>query len=171
MSPRSVPFARVRREIFGKFVWFLGEGIGVRGRRFLSSDIRPRLGILPVYLEPAVKPGLSIRLNGVHRAFRLANPAIDALVRMDHEHILALVKAVYGTDLDAVSVFALDTDFGDDVSHRSHMALPGQPHQQSGPSRILRNWPKRALPIAKPSLAQGCESLADCRIVADRGIT
>src|SRR5262249_57961651 len=44
---------------------------------------------------------------------------------MDDEHILALVEAVHGADLDAIHVFAFDTGFVDDVSHCS-----------SGPARM-----------------------------------
>jgi hypothetical protein len=39
---------------------------------------------------------------------------------MDDEHVLALVEAVYGADLDAVGVLTFDADFGNDVGHRSH---------------------------------------------------
>src|SRR6185437_8213610 len=40
---------------------------------------------------------LSVRLNRVDRAFRLADAAVDALVRVDDEHIFALVEAVHWT--------------------------------------------------------------------------
>jgi hypothetical protein len=36
---------------------------------------------------------------------------------MDDEHVLADIKAVDRTYLDAVHVFALDAGFGDDVGH------------------------------------------------------
>jgi glycine cleavage system protein P-like pyridoxal-binding family len=36
---------------------------------------------------------------------------------MDHQHVLALVEAVDGADLNAIGVFAFDAGFGDDVSH------------------------------------------------------
>jgi hypothetical protein len=51
------------------------------------------------------------------RAFGLAHAAIDAFVRMDDQHVLALVEAVHGAHLDAVGIFALDAGFSDDVSH------------------------------------------------------
>jgi hypothetical protein len=41
---------------------------------------------------------------------------------MDHEHVVALVEAIDGADLDAIHVFALDAIFGDDVGH---MAIIG----------------------------------------------
>jgi hypothetical protein len=36
---------------------------------------------------------------------------------MDDQHVLALVEAVHGADLDAVGIFALDAGFSDDVGH------------------------------------------------------
>src|ERR1700730_2478503 len=36
---------------------------------------------------------------------------------MDHKHILALVEAIHGADLDAIHVFALDAVFDDDIGH------------------------------------------------------
>jgi len=36
---------------------------------------------------------------------------------MDDEHVLALVEAVDGADLDAVHVLAFDAGFSDDVRH------------------------------------------------------
>src|SRR4029077_18799927 len=61
---------------------------------------------------------LCIRLDGLGRAFRLANTAINALVGMNDEHIFALVEAIDGTHLDAIGVLALNAVFGDDISHR-----------------------------------------------------
>jgi hypothetical protein len=36
---------------------------------------------------------------------------------MDHQHVLALVEAIDGADLNAIGVFAFDAGFSDDVSH------------------------------------------------------
>jgi hypothetical protein len=58
-----------------------------------------------------------VRLDCVDRAFRLANTAIDAFIRVDDEHVLALVEAVDGTYLHAVHVLTFDTAFIDDVGH------------------------------------------------------
>ncbi len=51
-----------------------------------------------------------------------ANAAIDALVRVNDEHVVADIEAVDGANLDAVHAFAFDAVVGDDVSH--HPALP-----------------------------------------------
>ena len=117
-----VALARIRREVFGEFVRFFGERVSVGRRRLLGRDIRPGLGILPIDLEPALKVGLGIRLDGVNRAFGLANSAIDAFVGMNDEHILALVEAVDRTDLHTVHVLTFDAVLVDDVGHRSGLA-------------------------------------------------
>ena len=44
-----------------------------------------------------------------------ADTAVDALVGVYDEHVLAFVEAVHGTNFHAVGVFALDTIFSDDV--------------------------------------------------------
>ena len=49
----------------------------------------------------------------------LANTAVDTLVGMDDEHVLALVETIDGADLYTVGIFAVDTIVVDDVSHRA----------------------------------------------------
>ena len=46
-------------------------------------------------------------------------PAIDAFVRVDDEHVLALVEAVHGAHLDAVHDFAANTALVDDEGQLS----------------------------------------------------
>ena len=55
--------------------------------------------------------------DGLVWALRLTNTAVDALVGVNDEHVLTLVKAVYGTDFYAVHVFAFDTVVGDEIGH------------------------------------------------------
>src|SRR5206468_5649563 len=52
------------------------------------------------------------------RADRLAGAAVDALVRVDVEHPVALVDAVDRAFLDAGLVLDVDARLGDDVGHR-----------------------------------------------------
>jgi len=52
-----------------------------------------------------------------HRTLRLARPAIDALVRMDVQLVLALIDAIDRTDVDARLVLGIDAGFGNDVGH------------------------------------------------------
>src|SRR5215211_2697277 len=89
------------------------------GRRFLfDRNVGPDLGKIRVQLKPFLQTRLGIRLDGVDRAFRLADTAIDAFVRMNDEHVLAFVEAVHRTYFHAVHVLALDATFYDDVGHR-----------------------------------------------------
>ena len=71
-----------------------------------------------------LEPRLGVGLDGVHRAFRLADAAVDALVGMDDEHVLAFVEAVDGTDFHAVRELALDAVLVDDIGHALRSCLP-----------------------------------------------
>jgi len=120
------------------------------------------------YCRLTSKARLGVGLDGVHGAFRLADAAIDALVGVNNQHILALVEAVYRADLDAIHVLALDANFGDDVSHRYHMLL-GPSQARLGPSQagIIAPYgpsePPRgsALPITIAPPAQGDASVPE----------
>ena len=46
-----------------------------------------------------------------------SNPAIDAFVGVDHQHVFAFIEAVHRADLDAVHELAFDAGFGDDIGH------------------------------------------------------
>src|SRR5207248_4612244 len=70
------------------------------------------------------------RDDRLDRAFGLADAAIDALVGMDDEHVLALVEAVDRTDLDAIHVLAANAGFGDDVSHGLGFFSMGSPRRR-----------------------------------------
>ena len=76
--------------------------------------------------EPFLEARLGVRLDRVDRAFRLADAAVDALVRVDDEHVLAFVEAVDGTDLDAVHEFAADAVVVDDVGQGSESREVGE---------------------------------------------
>jgi hypothetical protein len=79
---------------------------------------------LGIDLEPLFEPGLGVRLDCINRAFRLANTAIDAFVRVDDEHVLTLIEAVDRTNLDTVHVLTLDTAFIDDVGQLGLLQAP-----------------------------------------------
>src|SRR5882672_9697107 len=103
-------------------VGVLGSGLGV-------GDDGPDLG------ELGVQRGEFLLLLGqvflgkdrIHRAFGDAHGAIDALVRIDHQHVRPLVEAIHGAHVDAVGVFALDAAFRDDVGHRAILELAAHP--------------------------------------------
>src|SRR6266496_3002405 len=66
-------------------------------------------------------------IDRVHRTLGDAHRAIDAFVRVDHQHVRPLVEAIDGADIDAVGVFALDAAFHDDVGHRAILCVAGPP--------------------------------------------
>ena len=58
-----------------------------------------------------------LREDRLDRAFGLAGTAVDALLRIDHEHAAGLVDAVHGADVDTGLVLDIDAGLGDDVRH------------------------------------------------------
>src|SRR5579862_3367721 len=92
-------------------------GLGVTGWLPFHRDVGPYFCELGIEAQELFEAGLGIGLDRLDRAFRLAHPAVDAFIRMDDEHIGALVEAVHGAHLDAIHVLALDATFDDDVSH------------------------------------------------------
>src|SRR5262245_34044584 len=127
-SPARIAFSSpVRRKLlalaglFGEVLLELARhflpGVGVGRRRAFTRDVRPLAGEVGVDLQPLLRLAVGVGQDRLGRALGLAHAAVDALVRMDDEHVLALVEAVDGADLDTVHVLALDAVFGDDVSH------------------------------------------------------
>src|SRR5260221_3079082 len=114
---QSVPATGIRRKELLEFFRHAVPILAIGWRLAFHGDIGPAFGVLRVDFQPLFEPVLGIRLDGLGGALRLANAAIDALVRVDDEHILALIKAVHRTDLNAVHVFAFNTVFDDDVGH------------------------------------------------------
>ena len=80
-------------------------------------DIGPAFGVLRIHLKPLLKSRFGVRLDGLGRAFRFADTAIDALIRMDDKHVLAFIEAIDRANLNAVGIFAFNAGFSDDVSH------------------------------------------------------
>src|SRR6185436_9142379 len=93
--------------------------VGVGRRGALARDVRPLDREIGVHLEPLLRLGVGVRQDRLGRALGLAHAAVDALVGVDDEHVLALVEAVDRADLDAVHIFAADAGVGDDVGHGS----------------------------------------------------
>src|SRR5256885_6852616 len=84
--------------------------VGIGGGGLALDDGLPLLG------ELGVEGGeIALRIrdivlgeDGLDRAFRDAQGAIDALVRIDDQHVGSLAKAVHRADIDAIGVLALD---------------------------------------------------------------
>ena len=117
------------------------------------SDVRPFVGIVTIELEPCVSALIRIGQNGFRRAFRFVNAAVDALIRMNDEHVLAFVEAIDGANLDAVHALTLDAFLGDDVGHggplcrvmgqRAVDQLKGRERGKEGDKRVLRMFDGR----------------------------
>src|SRR5205814_4224227 len=82
-------------------------------RRFLRSG-HERVDVL---VDGPLRRELALLEDRRRRAFRLARAAIDALVRVDRDGVLALVEAVNRADRHAVGVLALHAWVSDDVCH------------------------------------------------------
>ena len=55
--------------------------------------------------------------NGFNGAFRDSSFAIDALLRVDVEHLFALIKALDRANNYAIGVSATNTGLGNNVGH------------------------------------------------------
>ena len=91
--------------------------IGIRRRFALAGDIGPLLGVIAVEFHPGGRLVVAIWQNRLGRAFRFADAAINAFIRVDHQHVFADIEAVYRTDFHAIHVFAVDAIFADNISH------------------------------------------------------
>ena len=83
----------------------------------LTGQVWPFFRIVAIEFQKLFGAGIHVGDDGVDRAFRFADAAIDAFVGVDDQHVLALVKTVDRAYLDAVGVFAFDADIGDDEGH------------------------------------------------------
>jgi len=117
--------ARFRAEVFFELVRNGFEFLGVRRRFALHRNIGPLTGELLVQAQPLLKPRLRVGLDRVDRAFGLAHAAIDALVRVDDEHILAFIKAIDRADLHTVHELTFYAGLIDDVGHDDGLASAG----------------------------------------------
>src|SRR5690606_3354354 len=128
---RLVALAGLGREMGVELARHAVPRLGVGGRLLLLGYVRPFRGIVGVDLQPFLEAGIGIGLDRLGRAFRLAHAAVDALVGVDDEHVLALVEAIDRTDLDAVHILALDAIVRDNIGHR---ALPSGRSARAGMS-------------------------------------
>lgn len=78
-------------------------------RRHLGVDLDV---LLPLFWY------LDVRKDRLHGAFTPACIAIDALFRVDVEHVVALAKAVAGANGYTIGILAAITRFGNHISHR-----------------------------------------------------
>src|SRR5262249_21336222 len=83
--------------------------------RSVDRNIWRDFRVFRIQRQPLLKPRLGVGLDRVDRALRLAHPAINAFVRVDDEHVLALVEAVHRAHFDAVHGFAANATLVDDI--------------------------------------------------------
>src|ERR1700758_2043633 len=80
---------------FGKKYWslsgFPSHSLESGGGAFFDRNVWPDFRVFRIQRQPFLKPRLGVGLDRVDRALRLAHPAINAFVRVDDEHVLALV--------------------------------------------------------------------------------
>ena len=115
---RVVALTGIGREELLELVRNAVELFGISGRFAFDRDVWPNGRVFGIELEPALKSGLGVGEYGFGRTFRLAHAAVDALVGMDDEHVLAFIEAVDRTHLHAVHVFALDAVVGHHIGQR-----------------------------------------------------
>ena len=101
-APTLVSLPRICGKISFEFTGRAIELLGVRRGIALNCHIRPGSRQVKVKLKPFFQPRFRVRLDGLGRTFRFANAAVDAFIRMDHEHIFALVETINGAHLHAI---------------------------------------------------------------------
>ena len=114
--------------------------LGVGWGGFFDRNIWPDFRVFRIQRQPFLKPRLGVRLDRVDRAFRHADPAIDAFVRVDDEHVLALVEAVHGAHVDAVHKFAANAALVDDVGQLSILSANRRGELINGVLAVLALW-------------------------------
>src|SRR4029450_2317812 len=86
----SITRAGIWREIL-EFVRLPLPLLRVWRGRFFDRNIWPDFRVFRIQRQPFLKTGFAVSLDGIDGTFRFANATVDAFVRMDDEHILALV--------------------------------------------------------------------------------
>src|SRR6516165_10572704 len=119
--PASITRAGIWREVL-EFARLPLPLLRVGRGRFFDRNIWPDFRVFRIQRQPFLKPRLGVSFDRVVWAFRLADSAIDAFVRVDDEHVLALVEAVHGAHVDAVHAFAANTALVDDEGQLSALS-------------------------------------------------
>src|SRR6201987_3016498 len=86
-------------------------------RLALAGNSRPLSGIGRVGFGPSRRTIVAIGDDRLGRALRFAHAAINALARVDDEHVFAGIEAVNWADFDAIHVLAANEVLGDYVGH------------------------------------------------------
>src|SRR5262249_20801829 len=116
--------------------------------RFFDLNIWPDFCVFRIKRQPFLKPGFAISLDGIDGAFRFAYATVDAFVRMDDEHVLALVEAVHGAHLDAVHGFAANAAIVDD---ESQFSTPNTLERATLAKKRLYPYTQQSCPVEPPA--------------------
>src|SRR5258706_3412418 len=91
MLSASITRAGIWREVL-EFVRLPLPLLRVGRGRFFDRNIWPDFRVFRIQRQPFLNPRLGFRLDRVDRAFRHADPALDAFFRWDDEPVLARVE-------------------------------------------------------------------------------
>ena len=114
---KLITFPWIGGEMIAQFVGDRFPFLGIIRRWLLGRNIWPNFREIGIQRYEFFQSRLGVGFDGLDRALGLANPTVDTLIRMYHEHILSLVETIHGADLHAIHVFAFDAGIDDDVSH------------------------------------------------------
>jgi hypothetical protein len=65
-------------------------------------------------------------VDGFNRADWLTSTAIDALIRLDVEHTIALIDAIDRTFVDTCAILEINTGLGDNIRHEISAPFTGE---------------------------------------------
>ena len=113
----SVALPGLLRKVFLELVLLAVELFPIGRWCAFGDDVGPDFGKFRVHFKPFVETGLGIGLDGFRWTFRLTNAAVNALIRMDDEHVFTLIEAVHRTDFYTIHVFAFDAVIDNEIGH------------------------------------------------------
>jgi len=89
----------------------------------LLVDLWPCLGKFSIQLDPLVCACITVCLDCLGWTFWYTHSAINALVRIDYQHVLPFVETVHRAHTDTICVLAFDTIIVDYIGHCDFLIL------------------------------------------------
>ena len=117
----GLPVARVTAVDIQTWVWFL-ESRCLQAK-FTGQNLQAEMRAVLGHERHLIARHVFLWKNGADRAGRDARAAVDALVRVNVELIVALVNALDWANFDAGGIFGADAGLRDDVCHVDHLFL------------------------------------------------
>ena len=102
-----------------EFVWRPIPFVGISKGLPSDRDYGPNLCQYRIQIDkfPLIGRHITFGEDGLRGAFRYAKRAIDTLVRVNRQKVVALVEAINGADHHAIRVFALDAVLRNNKGH------------------------------------------------------